>query len=90
MPDQPAKFDAKAFWATRLYKSWVIHLTATVGRGRHKSRTHHVMYVRAKDSAGAIRTAKENTFLKGRLSGSCRLATPEDLGCVATPARRAA
>ncbi len=77
-------FDAKAYWATRKYKKFVVSLTSTIGRGKQAIRKHQVMYCGGENSAQAIKVARENTFLSGRISGSCRLATPEDLGCVAT------
>lgn len=78
-----SEFNAKEWWADKPSKVWVASLTSTKGTGRRKVQKHHIMYVRAKTSAGAIRTARENTFLVGRLSGTVRLATPTDLGCVA-------
>jgi len=84
------QFDTQAYWSTRRYKSWVVFLTSTKGTGRNKTQRSHVMYVRASNSQIAIATAKRNTFLTGRLSGHCRLATPTDLGCVASTPREAA
>jgi len=80
------EFNAKEYWSTRTFKKWVVQLTSTKGTGRRKTQKHHTMYVRAKDSAGAIRTARENTFLAGRLSGHVRLAEPSDLGCTSAAA----
>ncbi len=78
------EFDAKAYWATRKYKKFVVKLTSTIGRGKQAIKKHQTMYCGGENSAQAIKVAKENTFLSGRISGSCRLATPTDLGCVMT------
>lgn len=78
-------FNAEEYWKDKPSKSWVVSLTSTKRVGRVKERKHHTVYVRARTSESAIRTARINTFLKGRISGHCRLATPTDLGCVPTP-----
>lgn len=77
-----ADFNAEEYWRDKPSKAWVASLKSTKGKGRHKVEKHHRMYVRAKDSVGAIRTARAFTFLTGRISGTVRLATPTDIGCV--------
>lgn len=77
-----SEFNAKEYWRDRPYKKFVVDLTATRGTGRNKVKRHQRMICGGATSQDAIRAAQENTFLVGcgRLSGSCRLATPEDLG----------
>ena len=85
----PVAFNPEEYWKDKPSKVWVATLKSTKGKGRQKVLDHHRMYVRAKDSAGAIRTAKAFTFLRGRISGNVRLATPEDLGCTPVATRPA-
>ena len=72
-------FDPDAYWARREFKKWVVFLK---NKSRQKGRVSDIKLVRARTSAGAIKTAKANSFLKGRLICNARLATPSDLGCV--------
>jgi len=67
------------YWVGKEYKAWVVYFESKHG--------HDTKYVRARDKKGAIRCAKEYTFLPGRLTVSCRLASPMDLGCKPMPAR---
>lgn len=78
-------FNAEEYWKDKPSKSWVVSLTSTKRVGKTKVKKNHTVYVRARDSQRAIHTARINTFLKGKISGHCRLATPTDLGCVPTP-----
>lgn len=70
-------FDPIAYWSTRDVKIWLVEVTRT---GSLK----HMMYVRSRTREGAEQTARENTFIKGKVSARARLATPRDLGCVRT------
>lgn len=73
-------FNPEAYWAGHKFKKWVVLLQS---KSRQKKKcVSDIKYVRARTSAGAIRTAKTNSSLKGRLVCSARLATPSDLGCV--------
>jgi len=57
-PGVSMTFNAEEFWADKEHKVWVVSLTSTRKVGREKVRDHHRMYIRARTSAGAIRTAK--------------------------------
>lgn len=73
-------FDPIAYWSTRDVKIWVVEVTRGSGREQKKQ----TMYVRSRTREGAEQTARENTFIKGKVSARARLATPRDLGCVRT------
>ncbi len=70
------KFDADAYWRDKVKKVWVVvlHKTSKKHPGNDKK------IVRAQTAAGAVKTAKANSLLSGKLSASVRLATPTDLG----------
>lgn len=79
-------FDAEKYWSTRERKAWVVTLVAAYRENRKRKSDRQTLYVTAKTEVGAIRTAMDNAFLRGRLvDARARLATPTDLGCV--PAR---
>lgn len=73
----------KAFWAQFDRKTWVVRLDK-FGRGNSIIDCER-RYVNARTKAGAIMTAREVTWMKGRIKASARLAHPvNDLGCVWT------
>ncbi len=66
----------EAYWRDKLFKSWVVKLES----GRRQTFDSETKYVRAKDQSSAIRTAKANCFLKGRIKCvSVRLKGPSDI-----------
>lgn len=78
-------FDPEEYWKDKLYKCWVVCLTARNGtikpaKGR---RDFHAYYnVQAKTAERAIEVAKLYcTVLTGTIHGTARLAEPSDLGC---------
>jgi hypothetical protein len=71
----PGIFDAHAYWSDRPYKKWVVEFTDT-----HGKTDTCIACSATKD--GAIRQARSDTTLQGRLTVKARLAHPEDLGCV--------
>lgn len=75
-------FDAEQYWSTRPSKVWVVYLISNKREGRKKIEQRDTKIVRAKTEAGAIKTARYFSHLKGRMSARARLATPIDLGCV--------
>lgn len=68
----PEQFDAKAFWADKRKKKWVVALR----KGSRRDEKH----VSAETEQGAIDTAKRNSTIGNRAKAFARLATPEDLG----------
>ena len=72
-------FDPEAYWARREFKKWVVFLK---NKSRQRKGISDIKIVRARTSVGAIKTAKANSSLRGRLICTARLATPSDLGCV--------
>jgi hypothetical protein len=75
-------FDAEEYWGRFEFKKWVVELTRTFKRGGIQQQERDVKYVRAKYRDGAILTARDNSRLRGSIKAQCRLAHPEDLGCV--------
>lgn len=75
-------FNAEEYWKDKLYKTWVVTLRKSQGR---KVIDIDTKYIRARTKGAAIETAKYHTLMTGKLTASCRLATPTDLGCVETP-----
>ncbi len=69
-------FDAEAFWATRVYKKWVVEIRAATGR----QRLLQTLYVGARTKDAAQRTALANTSVRTSRVAVARLATPRDLG----------
>ena len=64
------------YWRDKSVKSWVIKLES----GRKNTLDSETKYVRAKDQSGAIRTAKFNCFLKGKIRClSVSLMEPSDI-----------
>lgn len=72
-------FNPEAYWASREFKTWVVFLQK---KSRQKKSASDKKIVRARTRAGAVKTAKANSFLKGCVASSVSLATPFDLGCV--------
>lgn len=76
MTDLLNDFDPVAYWGER--PVWVVTFDPTSQYLRREQRT---VYVRARTRDGAIRTARANCSLRPALLESCRMATPQDLGC---------
>lgn len=72
-----------AYWSKRIHKKWVVTLTAERKIDGRKKTIRDVLYIRAKTEAGAIRTARLESGLTGRMGASARLASADDLGCTA-------
>lgn len=66
----------EAYWQDKPFKSWVVRLES----GRKHTLDFETKYVRAKDQCDAIRIAKINCFLKGKIRcHSIRLKGPSDI-----------
>ncbi len=64
------------YWQDKPFKSWVVRLES----GPRKNLSTEIKYVRAKDQSDAIRIAKDNCFLKGKIRClSIRLKGPSDI-----------
>lgn len=73
-------FDAEAYWADKETKKWVVFIQ---NRARQKKdKVTDIKIVGARTKTGAVKTARANSFMRGRVVCSARLATPADLGCV--------
>lgn len=78
---------ANAYWAGKDYKKWVVTFTA----GSRRNRRHRDVTVGAVTSSGARRAALAAMDAMGETwarsaASTMRLATAQDLGCVATAA----
>lgn len=76
--------EANAFWAEHDYKKWVVEFTT----GGRRNRRTAVSYVGATTAPGAQRAALADMDLRGHAwaksaAATVRLATAQDLGCVA-------
>ncbi len=66
----------EAYWIDKPIKSWVVKLES----GRREKFDSETKFVRAKNQNGAIRTAKQYSFLKGKIRCSfVRLMGPSDV-----------
>lgn len=66
----------EAYWLDKPIKSWVVKLES----GRRDKFDSETKYVRAKHQNAAIRTAKQYSFLKGKIRCmSIRLMGPSDI-----------
>jgi len=74
-------FNAEEYWRDKPRKTWVVHLERK--RGRKVLDTQKII-VSASTEQEAKRTAVANSFIKPTNYGSCRLATPADLGCISS------
>ena len=64
------------YWQDKPVKAWVVKLES----GRKNTLDSETKYVRAKDHCSAIRTARFNCFLKGKIRClSVRLMGPSDI-----------
>ena len=87
VPVRQSQTEANVFWADKDYKKWVVDFTTG---GRRNRRTAQAL-VGAATSAGARRAGvaameeQGKTWVRSAMA-SVRLATAQDLGCVATGA----
>lgn len=74
-----AQDEALAYWSAREWKKFVV----TLERGSRLHPQQEVMFIRARNSSGAIACARRNASrVKNPSRVLCRLATARDLGCV--------
>lgn len=71
----PSTEEIEAYWQPHEFKKWVVIFST----GLNKKAQRETLYVRARDKAGALATAKRHCTLPKIIGWSIWLAGPQDL-----------